>query len=670
MSNSDYKIKYVAPSKKAALALDAESYIPVRLESKKGLTESDNNVFVINAFDETNIERNQTTKYRIQGKLEIITDNTLQDAYNSLPIPNNAWTPETEGDGLDKKFLPRNWVLKITYPAESNDEVLLSKKGVTINPVTDFVTKAYEGIQIVELEPTNFKPGITNVLIRTAQKHGITSLDDYFYIAPKENYTNLGVPLNSYSGLNRILDFEPGNEEYGLILDTEYVLPINNTDLFGNIQPINFVGVGKRVFEPSSDDVVFLDNVKVTQIQICDSIGEQQGDLIYTKIFSSQHNLRTNDFVEIRTEGFITLGGGNFPDTITTMPNLYKIISTPTPDTFIIKYEFPTINTFTSTEPFNFILNYRYLDGVPSEYYFRINKILTEPREYEVYKAAFSKNIYRDGYLDDVFLFHFDKDIDVGGLLDNLGRPLSQLYLTVIKRAGNGCKGGNVDVEPGDTGYCDGLSYDGFKNMGNNFQILDSNKNFYGDILLADPASLGALSFWQNNDATTAGTFKNSDGSYFNDFVEYNRAFLSERVLSETLGKFGPSQVLKSPNNTITYSTADAYTYKIHQEITIRDFSETIETVENKTNEIFPEYAQINNDGTVSWRDLLSIGFFEPTETSRNGVDYPFVNAKHYLFGDYPIYIRRTLEVDTTQIEVGLSRFRKFNTNSTPNDEC
>ncbi len=667
MSNSDYKIKYVAPLKKAALALNSDSFIPIRLESKKGLTESDNNVFVINAFDETNIERNQTTKYRIQGKLEIITDNSLADVWSPTPVPNEAWTPETEGVGLDRKFLPRNWVLKITYPTENNDELLLSKKGVTINPITDLVTKAYEGIQIINLEAINYKPGITNILIRTSQKHGITSLDDYFYIAPKLNYSNVGVPFDSYSGLNRILDFEPGNEEYGLILDTEYVIPTGNLDPFGNIIPINFIGVGKRVFEPSSDDVVFLDNEEVTQIQRCDSNGEQQGDLIYTKIFKTQHNLRTNDFIEIRTDGFITPGGGNFSDTITTMPNIYKISSV-TLNTFVIKYEFPTVNPFTSTEPFNFILNYRYLDGVPSEYYFRINKQLTEPRDFEVYKAAFSKNIYKDNYIDDVFLFHFDTDIDVGGLLDNLGRPLSQLYLTVVKRAGCGCRG--TEVPSDSLNYCNGESYDGYRNMSNNIQILDSNKNFYGNISSQDPASLNILSYWQNTDPTTAGTIKNSDSSYINDFVEYNRAFLNERVLSETLGKFGPQQVLNAPNGNYTYSNDDGYTYKIHQEINIRKFSETTETVVNKTNEIFPEYAQINNDGTVSWRDLLSIGFFEPTETGRNGVDYPFVNAKHYLFGEYPIYIRRTLEVDTAQIEVNLSKFRKFNPNSTPNDEC
>ena len=204
--------------------------------------------------------------------------------------------------------------------------------------------------------------------------------------------------------------------------------------------------------------------------------------------------------------------------------------------------------------------------------------------------------------------------------------------------------------------------------MTTNFQILDTNKNFYGITSQQDSAVLSTLSFYENNDATKPGSFRNTNGVYINDFVEYNRAFLTERVLSETLGKFGPVQAISVPTNldpnAVIYNSADAYTNKIHYEIPIRKFSETIETVNNLDNEIYPDYSQINNDGTVSWRDLLDIGFFEPTENGRNGVDYPFVNAKHYLFGDYPIYIRRTLEVDTIQTVV------KFNTNNTPNDEC
>ncbi len=680
MSNSDYKIKYVAPSMKSALSLDSDSYIPIELNSKKGLTESDDNVFVINALEESNVERNKTKKYRIHGKLQIITDNTLQDVFSNTPVPNSAWTPVTEGVGLDKQFNPRNWILNVTYPAINNDEIVLNKKilnNTVSNPTStgpfDFNTKAYEGFQIIELLPINFKSGITNVLIKTAQKHGITSLNDYVYISPKNTFQNEGVDTKNYLGLHKVLDFEPGNEDFGLVLDIEYVQPngqgISFDPFTGNLIPVPFLGVGKRVFEPSYDDTSFSNPQEVTQIAVSNFTGGTQGDLIYTKIFSPEHGLRVNDFIEIRTDGLATPGGTTFTETIFNMPNLYKIVGTPTPDTIVIKYEFPTINNTTSTGPFNFILNYKFMDGVTSEYYFRVNKILSGAKDYEVYKSAYSKNIFSDSYIDDVFLFHYNKDIDVEDLVDNLGRPLSQLYLTVVKRAGNGCRG--ESVEPSQYGYCNGEAYDGFGNMTTNYQILDTNKNFYGITTQQDPAVLSTLSFYEDTDATKPGSFRNTNGLYINDFVEYNRAFLTERVLSETLGKFGPVQAtVEASTNTIIYKSADAYTNKLHYEIPIRKYSETIETVNNLDDEIYPDYAQINNDGTVSWRDLLSIGFFEPTDDGRNGLDYPFVNGKHYLFGDYSIYIRRTLEVDTIQTVVDKNKFVKFNTNSTPNDEC
>ncbi len=58
------------------------------------------------------------------------------------------------------------------------------------------------------------------------------------------------------------------------------------------------------------------------------------------------------------------------------------------------------------------------------------------------------------------------------------------------------------------------------------------------------------------------------------------------------------------------------------------------------------------------WRDILSIGFFEPG--SNNGVDYPFINNNHYLFDKKIVSISPDLnDTDTSSI---YSKFI-FNTN-------
>lgn len=632
MSNSDYKIKYIAPSKRFAEALNSQTFIPIELNGKKALAEPDDSIFVLNALDETNIERNSTAKYRLNGKLQIVTDNLLKDAWALTPIPDTAWTPDTEQ--LDQSLIPRNWILQITYPFESDDE-----KNVTIG--NDFVSKAYEGFQIKELLPFNYKSGITNILIRTAQKHGIKTIDDYVYISPKNNFISDGVDTFNYLGVKKILDFEEGNEEYGLILDVEYVTP-TSVNIFGQpITVVDFLGVGKRIFEPSSNDIVFVGSSEVNEVERCDETGGQTGPLIYTKIFSTEHGLRVNDFVEVRV--------GN---SVTNINNIYKVVATPTVDTFVIKYNFPNNNVGV----FSYNLNYKYMDGVPSEYYYRKHKIITTPKDYEVYKAAYSTSIFDDSdiALNDVFLFHYDTDIDVADLRDNLGRPISNLYLTVARRAGSGASG-----------------YDGFSNFSSVSQILDNNRTVT-PIDFGDDVAIDFISFWQNTDPTTAGSYKSSGSTYFGDFVEYNRSTLDEIVLAESLARFGPSQVLNDPNdpNNYIYQVYEGYTYKLHNKIKIRDFSSVIETVPNKTNEIFPDYAQVNNDNTISWRDLLEIGFFENNGNERLGVDYPFVNGKHYLFGDYPIYLRRQYQSEVVDVQNNLNKFSKFNTDSTPNDEC
>ncbi len=76
------------------------------------------------------------------------------------------------------------------------------------------------------------------------------------------------------------------------------------------------------------------------------------------------------------------------------------------------------------------------IGGVESEYYFRVfKKIETrnngtiDKSDYDLYKLAFSENVYADENAQYVF----NEDINIEGLKDNLGRPLSQLYITFIK---------------------------------------------------------------------------------------------------------------------------------------------------------------------------------------------------------------------------------------------
>jgi len=170
---------------------------------------------------------------------------------------------------------------------------------------------------------------------------------------------------------------------------------------------------------------------------------------------------------------------------------------------------------------------------------------------------------------------------------------------------------------------------------------------------MVNSIDLEKVSFW---DASGYGTiqrqlsFSSPQNQFFGDLAEYNSSFLEEKTLSRIIHRFGVPKVNVPYLNPNGYSAdGEGYYYYPHNKIQIRKFSNIIETVPNEQNQIYPDYAQLNNDGTVSWRDLLDIGFFEE---GVNGVDYPFVNGCNYLYDNYTIYIRRQKPVKLTDIKV------------------
>lgn len=86
---------------------------------------------------------------------------------------------------------------------------------------------------------------------------------------------------------------------------------------------------------------------------------------------------------------------------------------------------------------FSKIPNWKFADKEPTEYemYKENSDLISRCQSYEndfeshVSRLAFSKNIYGD----DISEIVFSDNIDLSNLKDNLGRPLSEIYLTIIK---------------------------------------------------------------------------------------------------------------------------------------------------------------------------------------------------------------------------------------------
>ena len=292
------------------------------------------------------------------------------------------------------------------------------------------------------------------------------------------------------------------------------------------------------------------------------------------------------------------------------------------------------------------------ITGVESEYYVRsFSALTTNEIDYDLYPAAFGKNYFND----DVAAFYFKNDIDIKNIRDNLGRPLSEIYLTIIKQ-GEELDPTNynhkywIDQQSGLTtplntqfwtsiagGYTTAVD----KSVNYNikaFNDSDFPQNYYTGI---------------NISATT----------YDADIVEYNSNTLLEKKLEDVYHRI--NTVYRENRSTImdgvdppASNLTEGYIYIPHKQIKIREFSDFIEEGDTINTVGIPDYSTSKYSASTQslatgpieriplskvsrqykWRDLLDIGFIDGNGL---GVDYPFESGAHYLNIDTRFYLQR-----------------------------
>ena len=264
----------------------------------------------------------------------------------------------------------------------------------------------------------------------------------------------------------------------------------------------------------------------------------------------------------------------------------------------------------------------RVVNGVESSYYSRVfSAMTTDEKDYEIFPAGFAENIYNDKEAG--FNFINDIDIDPDVYRDNLGRPLSEVYLTIIKIDED------INIPTIQDVYWDEQvnqapfwteRVPGFittKNSKINYNI----KGFGGDDI----------------NTTYFPAIDETDTEFVGDIVEYNTEELRERILSDIYHRF---------NTTFREEEAEkleGYMYKPHYRIKIRDFSTYIEDGDVANTVGIPDYATLSYSGTngqkvYKWRDFLDVGIYDEGNA---GVDYPFNSGAHYVFLGNRFYLRR-----------------------------
>lgn len=272
-----------------------------------------------------------------------------------------------------------------------------------------------------------------------------------------------------------------------------------------------------------------------------------------------------------------------------------------------------------------------------SKYYIRKHKVIQDVDNVIVTKTGFEKmpfNEERKIELSSItpnqvtrisqktssnaYTFTPRRDIDLGKLIDNQKRPVSELFLTIINR--------------GYSGYFNKPTNGIGLKQGWTFNITNKNNSWWSDDNLHSNTSIGVSSYTQTNGVTKTfyynQTLKNGD-LIDGDFCEWNDYEQSERVISTYYHKIKYNQdvfqTVSVPSN-----NTPGYYYAPHTPITLRVYSDYIETADSEQVDNIPTYAYYSNtDQEFRWRDLYSYGFFDQ---EGRGVDYPFFNLAHYPY--------------------------------------
>jgi len=269
-----------------------------------------------------------------------------------------------------------------------------------------------------------------------------------------------------------------------------------------------------------------------------------------------------------------------------------------------------------------------------SKYYVRRHRILTNPECAIVANAGFERNIYGDKVKCEVdaltpdnrnrtstkegsrtYTLSFNCDVNIQGLSDNQGRPLSELFFTTIWR--------------GYFGWTRNLKQGWYFNTfleNNKPQIWWDDNNINSNPFIGQNSYvslIGSGPFFYNN-------FLQSGDTIDGDFCEWNDYNQFERVISEYQHKIKYNTNWFTLFTDFTPTNQPGYFYQPHSVIQIAAFSDYVEEG-NALNVVgIPDYSYYSTLAALfRWRDKYPYGYID---TDGIGVDYPFLNDAHYPY--------------------------------------
>jgi hypothetical protein len=597
----DDRIRQIRGSKKNAVSVDTDTTVNLTLEESSRLIKTNANIInnIVSSEDQFELERNTSRVYRLSGRFNIITANELtkgdeDDGGSIRGTANTDWDPlfSEYYNGTTVVSSPTNWVLQVCYPS---------------NKIEDFelwgVNKPVGlGMSVVSLVSNNPSGNRGLLVVNTIQKHKLSE-GDYIHINDRSN-------PNQYRGLHKVFELGQNGEnmETSVTLDTSWKGDSTN-EMYLN-----------RVANVSANDVQFVNDDSLVSFTLSDMTGGTTNTDYYLLMSGNVHGLGVNDYIEMRDPSGDIMNG------------FHRVQGVVDDFKFTIKPHTPGAT----------VSNYRYrrMDGTPSDYYVREFEVLTG-NDYDIHLAAFSSSVYPEslktefGISNDTWLYNMDKDINLDVLTNHRGGIVNELKVCSLKRAGELPYGWSNVTSHWDFNY-------GVANT------VITNPSTLEEVSKVTAGSAGSI------EKLYPRTLTNYGSKYIGDIVEYNRKEIKEKVITEVIFRFGVKTGVLTNNNiptnlslrdgtqTYTYSgmeDLEGYYYTPFRTIDVRKYSVNIEKAEPEDIiEGIPADYELYSDGSRAWRDLLTDGFIEE---GTNGVDWPFLNGKHYLYMNSCVYVRR-----------------------------
>jgi hypothetical protein len=291
------------------------------------------------------------------------------------------------------------------------------------------------------------------------------------------------------------------------------------------------------------------------------------------------------------------------------------------------------------TGTFKRVINPDNLTETKSKYYIREQKVITNLTDLEVTKAGFEKNVFTEQRKleyssitpnnltrisqktsSNAYNMTSAYDLDFANLKDNQKRPISEIDLTIVNKGYSGY----FNQPSNGIGLKQGWGFNLSKKTNPWWNLTEQRSNTSIPVSSYTLTSGETKTFYYNLDLKKGDVM---DG----DFCEWNDYEQIERVVSPYYHKLKFNQTVFQTTKVAT-TNAPGYYYQPHNKMTIRVFSDYVETGDVEFVDQIPEWSFYStSDRQFRWRDLYTYGF---RDNLNRGVDYPYINTAHYPFSE------------------------------------